>query len=232
MEDRIMNSISDSLPIPRSSPLYGEVKTIGIWMSGGIDSSLLAWKLADQIEDHDLCIKLQPFTVRRSRPYNPFHAEAVLEKIYKGNHVLDMITYYPDKNDPHQCDTQEFIDRDMENFTNGVIQIMYSGISQNPPLEEIKATEGWYTHKNGTIQHTETNRDKPGKLEEYGYEPHHGHYINPWSRFNKKDIASEYKRLGLWDIFEATRSCEGDDGMGPCGICWWCFEKKWAFGRL
>jgi len=43
----------------------------------------------------------------------------------------------------------------------------------------------------------------------------------------------------LETLFPVTRSCEwnehvvGEDpGMEHCGNCWWCHERKWAFGRL
>lgn len=232
-----LKSISEPIRIPTHSPLYGEVKTIGIWMSGGTDSSLLAYRLAEQLEDHDMGdIKLQPFCVRRTRPYNPFHAEAVLEWIRSQGfpNINEMITYYPDLDDPHQCDIKEFQDRDVDNFTNGVIQIMYSGISHNPPLDVIKSTPGWYETKSGKIQHTETNRDMlPKDIETWGHKPEHGHYINPWSIWTKKEIADDYKERQIMDLFPLTRSCESDKHPTEhCGKCWWCHERKWAFGYV
>ena len=58
-----------------------EVKTIGIWMSGGADSSLLAYLLAKKIKDEELNIKLQPLSVRRGRPNNPIYAGNVVDFI-------------------------------------------------------------------------------------------------------------------------------------------------------
>ena len=79
-----LKSISEPIRIPTHSPLYGEVKTIGIWMSGGTDSSLLAYRLAEQLEDHDMGdIKLQPFCVRI-----PF----MLKQYLSGSEVRDFQT--------------------------------------------------------------------------------------------------------------------------------------------
>ena len=45
----------------------------------------------------------------------------------------DHIIYYPDINDEYQRETKEFRDRDMENFNTGKVDILYSGITCNPP---------------------------------------------------------------------------------------------------
>ena len=47
------------------------VKTLGIWCSGGADSSMLLYLLAKTIKDGNLDIKIQPLSVRRGRPFNP-----------------------------------------------------------------------------------------------------------------------------------------------------------------
>ena len=57
--------------------------------------------------------------------------------------------------------------------------------------------------------------------------------------------AHVYKHCDLTDaLFTHTRSCEWHEGFefngklvpNPedehCGECWWCQERKWAFGRL
>ena len=53
-----------------------------------------------------------------------------------------------------------------------------------------------------------------------------------------------YKEANLLDeLYPITRSCEYDPtsnyfkniknpGIGHCGKCWWCEERKWAFGTL
>lgn len=80
------------------------------------------------------------------------------------------------------------------------------------------------------------------------------HQMNPWQTVNKKFIADQYKKYGLTDtLLPLTRSCESrpemffkdyDKRVGPnivsgqdlsdfetpCGKCWWCLERKWAFG--
>ena len=86
------------------------VETIGIWMSGGADSSMLAYLLAKQIRDFDLNIKIQPLSVRRGRPNNPIYAGNVIDFIEEDLQIKmnDHIIYYPDINDEHQREIKEF----------------------------------------------------------------------------------------------------------------------------
>ena len=44
------------------------IKVIGQWVSGGADSSLLAYLLCKKIRDENLDVKFQPLSVRRGRP--------------------------------------------------------------------------------------------------------------------------------------------------------------------
>ena len=66
--------------------------------------------------------------------------------------------------------------------------------------------------------------------------------MSPWYNVNKKFIAEQYKKFNLLDdLLPLTRSCENRPAKPviidqfetePCGKCWWCLEKKWAFGHF
>ena len=60
-------------------------------------------------------------------------------------------------------------------------------------------------------------------------------------RFIEKDwIVKQYKEMGLMDLFDLTRSCEGEfeninytnytpgQYVPVCGKCFWCREREWA----
>ena len=62
---------------------------------------------------------------------------------------------------------------------------------------------------------------------------------------DKRMIAHLYKHFNvLEELLPHTRSCEWHEGFenngvivpnpkdGHCGECWWCRERKWAFGKL
>ena len=58
-----------------------QVDTLGIWCSGGADSSALLYLLCKEIKKNNLSIKVQRMTVRRQRPWNPVKATHVINKI-------------------------------------------------------------------------------------------------------------------------------------------------------
>lgn len=205
------------------------VKTIGMWMSGGADSSLLAYLLCKKIKDENLDIKFQPLSVRRGRPWNPIYAADVIDFI-KHDLDIDFILpheiYYPPLDDPERVEIKIFWEEDNKNFKDGKFQILYSGITLNPPSDS------------GVSINKERSRDDDGT--EKPVETRNGlrHYMNPFFTINKKWEAEVYKDFGLLgNLFPLTRSCEGseyDSGNFTyhCGKCWWCEERLWAFGRL
>ena len=74
------------------------VNVIGQWMSGGADSSLLAYLLCKKIRDEELDIKFQPISVRRGRPNNPIYAGNVIDFIEEDlgvDFILHHEVYYP-----------------------------------------------------------------------------------------------------------------------------------------
>jgi hypothetical protein len=60
-----------------------------------------------------------------------------------------------------------------------------------------------------------------------------GNYFNPFINIDKKQIAAWYTEYNLMDIlYPITISCEAFVPPRPCGGCWWCKEKEWAFGNI
>jgi len=211
------------------------VKVIGQWISGGADSSLLAYLLCREIKEQNLDIKFQPLTVRRGRPNNPFYAEGVIDFIKEDldvDFILPHELYYPPLEDAKMTEMIIFWERDSENFRQNKFQILYSGITCNPPDDA------------GVPKNKERNRDEESDRPTVNINGIK-HYINPFFQINKKWEAEVYKDFGLLDtLFPLTYSCEGDaedtkTHTWHCGNtlpeenqCWWCLERKWAFGRL
>lgn len=220
--------LAGPIDIPENRTLHS-VQTIGIWCSGGADSSLLLYLLTKKIIDEQLPIKIQPYSVRRGRPWNPMYAEDVVEFVkdnFDTDVVNDLIIYYPDINDEYQREIKEFRDRDIENFIQNNIQIMFSGITCNPPHDDNTISK----NKERT---RDENSDRP-IVNSSGF----AYYINPFFDINKKHVREIYDKYELTDtLFPITRSCEGadkdtDNYTYHCGKCWWCEERIWAFGKL
>lgn len=206
-----------------------EVKTLGIWCSGGADSSMLLYLLAKTIKDEELDIMLQPLSVRRGRPWNPVYAGNVIDFIIDDLNFKNMKPheiYYPDINDEYQREDKEFRERDMKNFNSNFFDIMYSGITTNPPENDKTISKNKERSRDESSERPLVNKSRMA------------YYINPFFRINKKHVAQLYKQYEVIDtLFPITRSCEGfdvDTGNYTyhCGKCWWCEERLWAFGRL
>ena len=105
----------------------------------------------------------------------------------------------------------------------GLYNILYTGITLNPPLEVMATFPPQYWIPEGrdpTVNHPVIDVL--------------GNYT-PFINVNKKGIAAIYEELGLMEtLFPLTRSCATrKKGVWHCGDgCWWCHERSWGFGRL
>lgn len=227
------------IKIPRETPSGKKIEKIGIWMSGGSDSSLLAYMLARKIIDEKLSIKLVPLTVDYKRPFQ-YIAKEVREKITNilEKDVFEEHVFYHPKQD---CNfsaeelKEEFHKRNYENFKYNKIQLLFSGITTNPPIE-IQETFNW-----GVLKDVENKRGIGVEKQTFRYftkiedgQEYEFYEIKPFFDHDKKYIASLYEQHGLTEtLLPLTRSCEDLTTVrGHCGKCWWCEERKWGFGKL
>jgi len=199
---------------------------IGINLSGGCDSSLLLFFTLKELKPHQTII---PITgVHNARPANIWNVEEI---------VLLMRELFPDKNiGEHAID---HYDKDFEKdkvnkhreheqrlWDSKTIEVLFHGRTANPPVEEAE------TH-NLTFKR-ESQRDGNEKF--VYHENHNRPFYVPFNNVDKRFIAENYKKFNLMEeLFPITGSCVGyaeatDNFSKPCRVCWWCREKKWAFG--
>ena len=215
------------IKIPKDTVDTDKLTKIGIWCSGGADSSALLYLLAKTIKDHKLDIAIQPMTVRRQRPWNPVKAAAVIHRVsdlLDFNQMLPHQVYFPNRADANQTEWQEFQDTDKENGENGTWDTLFDGLTSNPP-------EGVMPYSN----HEEHRR---GPDAEKVLASPSGLHFRPFWQIDKRFIADIYREHNLINsLFPITWSCEGtvEDSCNftiHCEKCWWCIERIWAFGRL
>ena len=105
-----------------------------------------------------------------------------------------------------------------EKFPNGFFM---TGMTSNPPVEEQK--------KYGFFEKAERRRDVKN------LEPWLHRMYQPYINVDKKFVAGIYKTYDLMEtLYPYTSSCVGlpdatNHYTEPCGECFWCHEKKWAF---
>ena len=106
------------------------------------------------------------------------------------------------------------------------IKLSIHGITSNPPLDvqrELGFDKVAEPRRNKTYD--EETWKGSGKM----------HY-RPFVNVDKKFVADLYKQFDLMDdLFPLTMSCIGFEKetnyfTEPCKECYWCHEKKWAFG--
>jgi 7-cyano-7-deazaguanine synthase in queuosine biosynthesis len=221
-----MNKIDSIFPAGVNLDIYEG--PIGVSCSGGADSSILLYYLMREVEQ-----KIYICTTgnnQRNR-YNVTGASRVVEKLIQltGNSNIEHHISY--------CEVQtseELFPKLATYFKNNTVNIFYTGITSNPPVEvtdkfKLKITE-----------HDRSEKKKDLLIQI----PNVGLAYTPWANVDKRKIAEMYKEANLLEeLFPLTRSCEydptssffdkvEDPGMGHCGSCWWCEERQWAFGRL
>jgi len=217
---------SVNIIIPKFVGNNKQVKTLGIWCSGGADSTALLYLLCKEVMRSTTDIKIQPMSVRRQRPWNPVKATHVINKITEilnFKNMLPHLIYYPDLKDEHQTEWQEFQDRNKQNEETGVWDVLYDGITSNPPEGAMPYDTDQKDRRDSNVTHELITTD--------------GVYHRPFFNTDKKFVADIYKQENLMsNLFPLTWSCEGtfeqtNGYLTPCEDCWWCHERYWAFDR-
>ena len=101
--------------------------------------------------------------------------------------------------------------------------MIVTGMTGNPPMDEMKK-HGFYDVREKRRDHTHTD----DRQQEYGQS-----YL-PFVNVDKRFVASIYLENDIMDLYDLTNSCIGNAEhtnffTKPCGTCFWCHEKKWAF---
>jgi 7-cyano-7-deazaguanine synthase in queuosine biosynthesis len=229
-----------NIEIPSYTPAGNKIETVGIWLSGGADSSLLCYLLAKKILQESLPLKIQPITVDYKRPFRFIAGDVVAEikKSLSANTVFkEHLVYNPpaDVVWSHAELTDQFHQLNKKHILENKFQVLYSGITTNPPIA-VQEKFNW-----GVLVDVEAKRGNiipKNKIRHILKQEHDTVYefyeIKPFFDLTKQDIASIYLSLNIEDtLFPVTRSCEDlASTEGHCGVCWWCEERLWAFGRL
>ena len=199
---------------------------IGIKLSGGLDSAIVAYLLCKYIHEERPDCTLIPFTVIHSfKPYNLWFASKV--KWWLKEHFptvqwhKEHFTIHSNGGDYNE--RMEELQEDLKK--KNIIDCKFSGVTANPPLEVYKQWSPNDSHDEPT-----PGRDREQELKDTSF----GRIL---VNIDKKGVAELYKKFGLMDtLFNVTRTCEEtelDPSVTPhCGKCWWCEERRWGFGKL
>jgi len=191
---------------------------LGFWISGGIDSAFALWYTA--------------FLAPRWSPYSilPIHGRDITKDYTDSLPTATNVVKWIQNNLPNapiqdlhvfddlvECEEKgEYFKREKNKLKSfGEIEIVIPSYSMNPPKEVM-------------LQNPEMYNSRDEKRDYDLYPDWHDH--RPLSGVDKKFIAHFYKHFKLEELIPLTVSCTGDQSMMPCKKCFWCHEKKWAFG--
>jgi hypothetical protein len=192
---------------------------VGMRISGGADSAIIAHMLALFVRDYAPHLKIYPITCEHpEKPYQIIFAKRVIAKIEELTSV---------KFEEHQtlklpgvadyADEQYVLLESL--YAQGKIDCHFMGETTNPPLEESK---DWQIQMPPERFNLEPVTDLNGKR------------FRPLRQSHKKSVHDLYVHFGVLEsLFPITRSCEEltHDFSKHCGWCAFCREREWGFGR-
>lgn len=207
--------------------------TLGIWLSGGADSSILCYLLASHIKENNLDYKIQPVTILK-RIGDTAHLDVlnfIKQTLDCSDLFLDIIVHNTSNKQEYN---DSFFNIRLDHVVKNKYKYIYSGINQSPDAEAY--TNGWkMTPEIQNIRGSVVTKLKIlcGVIEFEGEDYEFGD-IRPFVNLDKKEIANLYKQHNLLDqLFPLTNSCGGHSPKNThCEQCWNCRERFWAFGRF
>lgn len=198
---------------------------IGVNLSAGTDSALVMFMLCREVVEQNLNVIIVPITgIDVSRPTNIWNANEIMNLFEEWFPTVRFGEHQVNKYKKLHPQDKTRIHREHEYglFNKGIIECIFHGRTSNPPEEEAT--------KYNLMMDREVKRDVEYK------EVFKGRFYCPLDNVDKRFVADMYNQFNLMkDLYPITASCVSYDTMTdyftkPCKVCWWCREKKWAFG--
>jgi|LauGreDrversion4_2_1035121.scaffolds.fasta_scaffold07876_1 hypothetical protein len=245
----------DGLDIP-FNPAW---TNIGINLSGGADSSCLLMLLSKIIMETGSKCRVHVIQHHRCWNIRPWQATVALAVFNKFQELFPSIEYIRYKNfipvalewgvlgpitkdhkGRDRSGDQIIVDEYNEYVMyNENLDAMYNGTSRNPDVD---------------LPYKMMNREKDpkdGELRDIMFKKMKGLVILPFKFVRKDWIVAEYYRQGMEELYNTTRSCEGNVGhetskdiiptledykpgmyVPTCNECFWCLERFWADDKV
>lgn len=212
-------------------------KDIGVMVSGGADSALLLYLLVKQIKDRELDINLHILTssyaIRgyATQMFANRVVEFVLREFTAHNIIKTNYQFYKDirrDNDFHQIWNDWWRGKRVDMIVNAVS-------SMPRDLDAVVDNIRLYDCPDAPIEdgrHAHVHRDTM-TYRDITYDT----AWHPFTNIDKRFLKYLYDKFELTDtLYSLTYSCENNDAditnnyTTHCNTCWWCLERKWAFG--
>lgn len=221
-------------------------KKIAISLSGGADSTLLTYLLCDIINKRKIQVHIiNHIRMWKTRPWQRYDAPKVLEHIKNVYNDIDFVIHrnfiapdveYGNMGPNIKDEYGKMVSGDnaqIRSFSEFVcyennIDSYYNAVTRNPKNVDFVGMRERDIERNDHNKHLEI-MEHMGKT-----------VMHPFRFIDKSWVVRQYKRLNIMDLFEKTRSCEGEfedidyrsyipyQIVPTCGNCFWCKEREWA----
>lgn len=237
---------------------YKAISTkIGVSVSGGSDSAMLFYLMAKHLKGVTLqpwsSVELEDDPLK-SRPHTIDAAEKVIEyvrnkfpdadiaeshqfEIFRDD--LEVLKEAKKLNQPG-WKNYPMLDKGVVKIINmnrhskiaydtGMFKLLCGGTTMNPPQNIL---DEW--RRNDPKVYWEPRRSRKNKTLWNTNGLGLSHY-KPFVNVNKKFLARLYEQEDIMDLHNISQSCTGFAAdtnwfTEPCKRCFWCHERKWAFG--
>jgi hypothetical protein len=225
-------------------PFDNNWKSVAISVSGGADSALLAFLVCSKITSQEVHI-ISHIRCWKTKPWQQYDSLGVFEYLVKKfpnikfhkhtNFIAPDLEYgnqgpiLIDEYGKHVSGDNAEIRAYAEYICHGYnIDIYYNAVTRNPKDVEFKGMASRDIDPSDENKHLELT-EHMGRLA-----------AHPFRFIEKSEIVRKYRELGIMDLFEMTRSCEGTfdnidyrnytirQHVPTCGQCFWCKEREWA----
>jgi hypothetical protein len=220
--------------------------SVAISVSGGADSALLAYLICNLAKDTTVKIHIiNHVRMWKTRPWQQVDADNIYHWLFQEfyhatfirhiNFIAPEIEYgnigptltdeYGKKVSGDNIQQRAYAEYVCHKHN---INAYYNAVTCNPKLLEVEGM----TERD--LIPTEDNKHLEFMIHMERIASH------PFRFVDKSWVLKQYKRLNLEDLFNRTRSCEGEfEGINyktytpgqyvpTCGTCFWCKEREWA----
>jgi 7-cyano-7-deazaguanine synthase in queuosine biosynthesis len=189
-----------------------------ILLSGGADSAILFYILMLYSEEPIKVYTCGSVNNNRQAPITAYNIINACLKRMDRRDVYQHVYYVDSKLSNSMFEVTNELTKNDE-----IVYLAFTNTPDDDVLETFKHENVLYNDRDPKI------KNKPL------YGTHNLRYYRPLINHNKKDVYKIYKELDALDwLFPITMSCESNtvDPSKHCDNCWWCEERRWAFGRL
>jgi len=229
-------------------PFDNEWKNVAVSVSGGADSALLAYMICEiaKKQEHDVTIHIiNHVRMWKTRPWQQHDADRVYDWLFQrfyhttfkrhinfiapdieyGNIGPNLTDEYGKKVSGDNIQQRAYAEFICYKYN---VDAYYNAVTRNPRLAQFNVMQERDIERNENNKHLE-------------YMIHLNRVASHPFRFvDKSWVLNKYKELGIIELFDLTRSCEGEfedidytnyksgQYVPICGECFWCKEREWA----